>query len=312
MKKYVQITVQDGAAVSYRIADTETALSELSAVPGAWAILTGLAEGDYVITETEDRNGLLLTGIARGDASGTAVALDNGKVTVHVTSNDTSADQLNAQATFTNNYYNNDGPDKIALDIIKTFNGLVSAADLPDDFRVVISYSVPGRNDPIEIQLKKGQNETIETADGEHIKIKETTDGFDLKWHITCIPSAASDFKIKEANYDSVTGYTFTTATLDDDDITETAGNWHDMSVEAPTAYLENVTHDRRTSDSGANVEFVLEDGDILLSKLTANQGTLVISKESLNTLERKAVEAGWPNQGGFKTPPIYFSIDEH
>jgi len=37
-----------------------------------------------------------------------------------------------------------------------------------------------------------------------------------------------------------------------------------------------------------------------------------VISKHSLNTLERKAIEAGWPSQGGFKEPPRYFSIEEH
>ena len=310
--KYVQITVMNGVAVSYKIANTEDALSESETVTGLWAILTNLAAGDYVITETAERNGLLLTDIARGDASETAPDLENSRVTVHVTVDDTAAAGANARATFTNNYYNNDGPDKTALDIVKTFNGLVSPADLPDDFRVVICYSVPGKTDPIEIPLKKGQNETIETADGEHIKVKETTDGFTLSWHITGIPSSATAFKIKEANYDTVTGYNFTAASLDGNDITETAGGWHELSVTAPAASLTNVTNERRTSDSGANVQFVLEEGDILLSKLTANQGTLVISKESLNTLERKAVEAGWPSQGGFKTPPRYFSIDEH
>lgn len=315
VKKYVLITVQNGVAVSYRIADTEAALSETESVIGSWAILTDLAEGDYVITETAERNGLLLTGIARGDASETVVDQDNGKVTVHVTANDTVAAQANAQATFTNNYYNNDGPDRIALDIKKTFNGLVSAAELPDDFRVVIGYSVPGRTDPIEIPLKKDQNETIETADEELVKIKETTDGFTLHWHITNIPASASAFTIREANYDSVTGYTFTAATLDESDITDTAGNWHEVSVEAPVAHLEDVTGARRTSDAGHNLEFFLEEGDILLSKLTANQGTMVISIRSLNTLEREAIKKGegWPAQGGFKKDPIlFFSYEEH
>ena len=84
------------------------------------------------------------------------------------------------------------------------------------------------------------------------------------------------------------------------------------MTVTAPTAILTDVTTERHTPDSHADLEYELQDADILLSKLTANQGTLVISKTSLNSIERQAVVNGWPQQGGFKTPGIFFSIEEH
>ena len=126
------------------------------------------------------------------------------------------------------------------------------------------------------------------------------------------IPSEAKDFKIKEQNYDTVQGYRWIGATLNNADITSSVDSWHDLVVTAPAAALSDVTNDRRTSDSGNNTEFYLEDNDILLTKLTANQGTLVISKHPLNMAERDAVQKGWPSNGGFKTPPHYFSIEEH
>ncbi len=311
MLKYIQITVTNGQASSYKIADTEEALADTAAVSGAWAVLNNLPEGDYIITETEERNGLLLTDIVRTDGNTLAADIDAGTVLVHVTTEDLTAAQPDASATFTNNYYNNDGPDRIALDIVKEFRGLGSAADLPQNFRIVISYLVGSNPEPVEIALRKGQDETV-TAGGEHIKIKETTDGFVLSWHITNVPSNASGFMIKETGYDTGTGYTFVSADLNGADVTQTAGEWHEMTVTAPTATLTEVTNQRRTSDSNADLEFILEDNDVLLSKLTANQGTLVISKKSLNSVAREAVKSGWPSQGGFKLPPIFFSIEEH
>ena len=304
--KYVQITVTDGAAASYKVADTEGALTTAEAKTSSFALITDLPVGDYLIEEV-NKNGLMLTGIVRGNNEETAVDKEKGTVTVHVTANDTAAAQASAQATFTNSYYENDEPDQIALDIVKTFYGISSIDDVPNDFEVVVGYTLNGVEKTID--LKKEQNET--NSDG--IKILETTDGLKLSWHITNIPSEATDFRIKEVNYDKVSGYVFTAATLDGSDITNTAGEWHSFTVTAPTATLTDVTNERRPSDSHSNRKFYLEDSDILLSKLTESAGTLVISKKSLNTLQRDAVEAGWPEQGGFKKDQIYwFSIEEH
>ncbi|MBR2260046.1 MAG: hypothetical protein IJ899_22470 [Blautia sp.] len=304
--KYVQITVSDGVASSYKIADSEEGLSSAQSQNGVSAVITGLSEGDYTIEEI-NKNGLMLIGLSRADNSTSAVDNENGKVTVHVTAGDTDASQSSAQATITNSYYDTDGPDKITLDIVKTFSGITSVDEIPSDFEVVVGYSLSGSEKTIS--LKKGQNET--NADG--IKIVETTSGLTLSWHITNVPSEATGFKIKEVKYDSVSGYDFTAATLNGTDITETAGDWHTITVTAPTAQLHKVTDLRNTSDSPSELKYILEDGDILLSKLTGNEGTLVISKKSLNTVVRQAVINGWPSQGGFKKHHIYwFSIEEH
>lgn len=310
--KYVMITVNSGNVVSYRIADTADALETTDAQEvtenDRFALVSDLLEGDYDIEEV-NKNGLMLTGMSRGDNSTEAVNEDDGIVTVHVTAGDINAGETSAQATFTNTYYNNDGPDKIALDIVKTFSGILSLSEVPDStngFEVVVGYTLDGQEKTIT--LKKEENET--NLDG--IKIVSTTNGLSISWHITSIPTEAKDFKIKEVNYDGVPGYDFITAVLDGADITDTAGEWHDMSVIAPTATLSNVTTERHTPDSETNLRYEIQDADILLSKLTANEGTLIISKTSLNTIEREAVMKGWPKQGGFKKPGIFFSIEDH
>ena len=311
VSKYVQITVANGAAASYKIADSQAGLASASSTAGSWAMLTGLGAGDYVITELDERNGLMLSGISRGDDSDTAVDFENSRVTVHVTRDDTAASNTDAQASFTNGQYNNDGPDKISLDIVKTMTGLLSESDIPDDFQLIISFNVPGSGDPQELTLVKNQDTTVAVG-SDHVRIKETTSGYTLSWHITGIPSDATNFRIKEANYGSVAGYRFVSATLDGSDVTSTAGDYHNMAVTAPAATLSDVTSQRQVSTSSSSISFYLEDGDIILSKLTANQGTLVISKTSLNTMARAAVENGWPTTAGFKKPPKYFSIEEH
>ena len=306
--KYVLITVNNGTAVSYKIADTEEALETAQEEIGSSALITGLLKGDYKIEEV-NKNGLMLTSFVRGDNNSNAVHDDDGTVTVHVTKGDTEAEQSSAQAVFTNSYFDSEGPDKIVLDIAKTFDGISSLSEIPDGadgFEVVIGYTLNGEEKTIT--LEKESNET--NADG--IVIKAETNGLTINWHITNVPNQATDFKIKEVHYNSLTDYDFISAALDGTDITSTAGDWHNMSVIAPTAELTNVTNERHTPDSEADLRYELQDSDILLSKLTANQGTLIISKKSLNSLEREAVVKGWPQQGGFKKPGIYFSIEEH
>ena len=210
--------------------------------------------------------------------------------------------------SLTNNYDENNGSDKIAIDIEKKFSGLDNVSQVPADFEVLLQYEVNGQTRTITLnntELATGKN-------GEKITWTHKDDGFTWHWKVNNIPSEAEKFKIKEVNYDKAKGYAWKSAALNGANITSTVNNWHDLTITAPAATLTNVTSDRRTSDSEQNTVFYLENDDILLSKLTANQGTLVISRHPLNLAERDAVVKGWPQQGGFKTPPHYFSIEEH
>ena len=100
--KYVQITVTNGVPASYKIADTQAALESVGSVEGTSALVSGLDEGDYVITEIE-KNGMTLKEAARGDNDTDAVS-DDKAVTVHVTAGENEpADISAAAATFTNN-----------------------------------------------------------------------------------------------------------------------------------------------------------------------------------------------------------------
>ena len=100
--KYVQITVTDGAPASYKIADTQAALESATSQTGTSALISGLAEGDYVITEIE-KNGMTLKEAVRGDSDTDAVSSEKA-VTVHVTAGQNDpADASAAAATFTNN-----------------------------------------------------------------------------------------------------------------------------------------------------------------------------------------------------------------
>ena len=226
-------------------------------------------------------------------------------IQVNVTKGDTITEPV--IVSLTNNYDENNGPDKISLDIEKKFSGLDVSA-VPAEFQVKLHYTV--NNQPREVTLSNTELATGEN--GEKIVWSQSTDGLTWHWKVTNIPSEAKDFEVKEENYDKAKGYDWKSATLNGTDITSTVTSWHDLTVTAPAANLSDVTNDRRTSDSGQNTVFYLEDDDILLTKLTANLGTLVISKHPLNLAERDAVVKGWPEQGGFKTPPHYFSIEEH
>ncbi|MDO5138288.1 MAG: SpaA isopeptide-forming pilin-related protein, partial [Oscillospiraceae bacterium] len=227
-------------------------------------------------------------------------------IPVTVTKNDISTNPV--IESLTNNYDENNGPDKISVDIEKVFTGLDLSSQVPPDFQVKLHYTVNGQLKEVTLhstELATGEN-------GEKIVWSHSSDGFTWHWKVMNIPSEAKNFQIKELNYNKAKGYDWISASLNDENITSTVTAWHDLSVTAPAATLEDVTNDRRTSDSGGNTLFYLEDNDILLSKLTANQGTLVISKHPLNLAERDAIVNGWPAQGGFKTPPRFFSIEEH
>ena len=272
----------------------------------------GALDKDLIITITIGNNGeavssepiQLLAGkywVKEVESSNPVMFPINNPIEVTVTKNHTTSEP--AISTITNNYDENNGPDKISLDIVKKFQGLDATTQIPANFQVVIQYTLGGQTKTVTLKNATGTGENGET-------INWTENGFTWHWKVSNIDSEATDFMIKEENYDNATGYDWESATLDKTDITETVTNWHHLSITAPKADLEDVTNDRRTSDSGANTEFYLDDGDIILSKLTGNKGTLVVSKHPLNLAERDAVKKGIPNQ--FKKTCVFFSIDEH
>ena len=277
------------------------------------------ADKDLIVTITIGTDGKAVVGpntpvrllvgnywIKEVESSNPAMFPVNNPIAVAVTKNHTSDSPV--IKSLTNNYDENNGPDKISIDIEKKFSGLDNAAQVPQNFEVLLQYTASGQTKTVTLkntELATGEN-------GEKINWSQSADGFTWHWKVTNIPSEAKDFKIKEQNYKNAKGYDWKSATLNGSNITSTVDEWHDLIVTAPAAELTDVTNDRRTSDSGQNTVFYLNDDDILLSKLTANQGTLVISKQPLNLAERDAVVKGWPKQGGFKTPPHYFSIAEH
>lgn len=103
--KYVQVTISNGAAVSYKVAEsnTEDAWDSANSVDGTEAIVTDLAEGDYTISEIAPTSPMKLIGASRGDGAASAVSVNNA-VTVHVTAGDATAANTDAHATFVNDY----------------------------------------------------------------------------------------------------------------------------------------------------------------------------------------------------------------
>ena len=289
-KVYTTQQCAEGDAVKGEDGTSDLEISITVDANGAATVSSGpvkLLVGDYWIKEVSSTNPVMFP-------------TDNS-IAVPVTKDDTASQPV--IRSLTNNYDSNNGPDKIALDIEKVFAGLDATSQVPADFQVVLQYKVGTETKTVTLhnQLATGEN-------GE--KIKYTVDGYTWHWEVTNIPSDATDFKIREENYDHARGYDWTSATLNGNDITETIEDWHSLVVTAPEATLSEVTNDRRTSDSHSNTEFYLEDGDILLSKLTAHQGTLVVSKHPLNLAERDAVKNGLPNQ--FDEKLIFYSIEEH
>ena len=105
--RYVQITVANGAAVSYRIASTADAFDSEStgnvvSGNGEWALVDGLEPGEYVVRET-NKNGLELTSATVGET--TTPTPQDDSVTVTVTPGDTEAKVETSNVTFTNSAY---------------------------------------------------------------------------------------------------------------------------------------------------------------------------------------------------------------
>ena len=102
--KYVQITVTNGVAASYMIADTADDIENVGTVTsgtGQWALIGGLVPGTYTVKEM-NKNGLELTSATVGE---TTEKPTGDCVQVTVTAGDTTAGQIGSNVTFTNATY---------------------------------------------------------------------------------------------------------------------------------------------------------------------------------------------------------------
>lgn len=112
--KYVQITVTNGTAVSYMIADTTDDItnnvSTVTSGTGPWALIDNLVPGTYTVKET-NKNGLELTSVTVGTT--TTEKPEGDSVQVTVTAGDTTAAQAGSAATFNNTTY------KVDINVLK-------------------------------------------------------------------------------------------------------------------------------------------------------------------------------------------------
>ena len=146
--RYVQITVTNGKAVSYKVAKENSveAWGKAASVSGETAIVGDLREGDYVIAEIEPTNGSTLVSASRGDGEASAVDSSTKAVTVHVTKGKTTSLKEDAQAFFTN--------DKSYIYIVKRWYN--AYGEYEEDVTI-----------PVTVQLHKVKdgNDTIVSVD---------------------------------------------------------------------------------------------------------------------------------------------------
>lgn len=195
--KYVQITVTNGIPASYKIADTKDALESATAVQEPAAILSGLDEGDYVITEIE-KNGMTLKEAARGDNDTDAVSEDNA-VTVHVTAGENEPeDSSAAAATFTNNI------ETVTAKVVKVWNHSGNTGTKPTSLTVTLSNGVTK-------ELNGDNNWTAEVTDLP--KYDRTTGNLiEYSWTEAELPAGYYLSNIQETT-DTATGVITTTLT---------------------------------------------------------------------------------------------------
>ena len=253
--------------------------------------------GNYWLKETESTNAAMFP-------------VSDNPMSITITDNDTKTAPL--VKSFVNNYDENKDPDKITLDIEKTFTGLQKASHIPDGFKIVLTYQEG--NETKTINLVKDELEV--ESDGAKVRWSESEDGFTWHWHITSLPSEATNFKLHEEKYDEAAGYDWKLTILDGEEIEspDLPSYDHSLSVTPPIAIMTEVTGDRIEPDNNKN--YKVYETDVILISLTGNHGehgTLVVSQRSLNTKQRDAITAKIPQlTGSWKTPCYFFSIEEH
>ena len=187
--------------------------------------------------------------------------------------------------SFVNNCEDNDNPDELAIELRKTFTGLTDSSEIPSDFKVILTYNVPDSNDPVPVELTR-------TTVG-HVTCTKSADGMTWQWHVTHIPSNATNFAVSESNY-NVNGYTRITKI--NGSVVENPGNPQTVTVLVPTITMSNATSDYTTTDN--NKVFTVADNQILLVRMT-NHATVIVSQKSLGIAERTAIESMIHNNGG-------------
>ena len=195
--KYVQITVTTGAPASYKIADKQAALESATSQTGTSALISGLAEGDYVITEIE-KNGMTLKEAVRGDGDTDAVSSEKA-VTVHVTAGQNEpADTSAAAATFTNNV------ETVTAKVVKVWNHSGNTGTTPTSLTVTLSNGVTK-------ELNGDNNWTAEVTDLP--KYDRTTGNLiEYSWTEAELPAGYYLSNIQETT-DTATGVITTTLT---------------------------------------------------------------------------------------------------
>ena len=195
--KYVQITVTAGAPASYKIGDKQAALESATSQTGTFALISGLAEGDYVITEIE-KNGMTLKEAVRGDGDTDAVSSEKA-VTVHVTAGQNDpADTSAAAATFTNNI------ETVTAKVVKVWNHSGNTGTTPTSLTVTLSSGVTK-------ELNGDNNWTAEVTDLP--KYDRTTGNLiEYSWTEAELPAGYYLSNIQETT-DMATGVITTTLT---------------------------------------------------------------------------------------------------
>ena len=236
--KYVQITVTNGAPASYKIANTQEGLASVDSVEGTSALVSGLDEGDYVITEIE-KNGMTLKEAARGDNDTDAVSEDNA-VTVHVTAGENEpADSSAAAATFTNNI------ETVTAKVVKVWDHTGNTGTHPGSLNVTLSNGET-------YELNEGNNWTAEVTDLP--KYDRTTGSLiEYSWTEAELPAGYYLSNIQESA-DETTGVITTTLTNSYTDsynpTTTISGKkvWDDGGVNRPESITVNLYKDGDTT----------------------------------------------------------------
>lgn len=218
------------------------------------------------------------------------VTPEENKVHIVVTKDNTVSKPV--LANFINNRDDSDNPDEMAIELEKTFTGLPNSGMIPSGFQVTLQYSVPkdgGGYETVDIPL------TGTTAG--NVTCTKTNNDMTWHWHVTRIPANATNFRIKESNYD-VDGYTRTT-TINSGSAVSNPGEFQEVTVLAPVVEMTHATSAYTTTDN--NKVFSVTGDQILLVRMT-NNTTVVVSQKSLGKGTRDAIETLMADNG-YKVP---------
>jgi LPXTG-motif cell wall-anchored protein len=226
---------------------------------------------------------------------------DNPKQVI-ITKDDTT--EAAKTVIFQNNYEFNEDDDKLAVDIVKKFVGLDSEGQIPEGFKIVLSYTDGEGKHTVDL------GNSAHEQNGVRVNISKSSDNLTWTWHVYNIPKGSTGFKIQEVNYNK-TGYEVEVY-LDGDKVNN-PGEESTIRVDVPEAVLTEVTDKRITAENDLKTYYVGSDYVILVS--INPTGTLVISDKSLNYLTRSAIENAVIEghvQGSFSEPVRFFSTEQH